>query len=99
MTRQLSYVELFWYSNNESNATSKCSDHYADAFIYFDLYFAIYNAIFLLIFLQTKWICEDLERIAIHKKQKIEKIHKEPGQSNGQLISTTVTNTKKPNQF
>ena len=49
--------------------------------------------------LQTKWVCEDLERIAIDKKQKIEKIHKEPGQSNGQLISTTVADTKEPNQF
>ena len=32
--------------------------------------------------LQAKRICEDLERIPIDKKQKIEKIHKEPDQSN-----------------
>ena len=53
----------------------------------------------LLTSLQTKWVCEDLERIAIDKKQKIEKIHKEPGQSNGQLVSTTVADTKEQNQF
>ena len=43
--------------------------------------------------LQTKRACEDLERIAIDKKQKLEKIHKEPGQSNRKLSSTTVTDT------
>ena len=41
--------------------------------------------------LQTKRACEDLERIAIDKKQKTEKIHMEPGPSNPQLSSTTVT--------
>ena len=45
-------------------------------------------------YLQTKRVCDDLERIAIGKKQKIEKIHKEPGQSNRQLSSTTVTDTE-----
>ena len=40
----------------------------------------------------------DLERIAIEKKQKIENIHKEPGQSNRQLSSTRVNNTKEPDQ-
>ena len=44
--------------------------------------------------LQTKRVCEDLERIAIDKKQKLEKIHKEPGQSHFRLSSTTVTITK-----
>ena len=48
--------------------------------------------------LQTKPVCEDLEIIAIDKKQKIEKIHKEPGQSNRQLSNTTVTDTKEPDQ-
>ena len=48
--------------------------------------------------LQTKRTCENLERIVIDKKQKIEKIHKEPGQSNRQLSSTTVTNTEEPHQ-
>ena len=48
--------------------------------------------------LQTKRVCEDLEIIAIDKKQKIEKIHKEPGQSNRQLNNTTVTDTKEPDQ-
>ena len=43
--------------------------------------------------LQTKRACEDLERIAIDTRQKIENIHKEPGQSNRQLSSTTVTDT------
>ena len=46
--------------------------------------------------LQSKRLCEDLERIAIDKKQNIEKIHKEPGQSNRQSNSTTVTDTKEP---
>ena len=41
--------------------------------------------------LQTKRVCEDLERMAIVKKQKIEKIHKEPCQSDCQLSSTTET--------
>ena len=45
-------------------------------------------------YLQTKRACDDLKRIAIGKKQKIEKIHKEPGQSNRQLSITTVTNTE-----
>ena len=49
-------------------------------------------------FLQTKRVFDDLERIAIDKKQKIQKIHKEPGQSNCQLSSTTVTDTEKPDQ-
>ena len=48
--------------------------------------------------LQTKRVCEDLERISIDKKQKIEKIHKEPGQSNHQLSGTTVTDTKESDQ-
>ena len=48
--------------------------------------------------LQTKRVCEDLEIIAIDKKQKIEKIHKEPGPSNRQLSNTTVTDTKEPDQ-
>ena len=48
--------------------------------------------------LQTKRTCENLERIVIDKKQKIEKIHKEPGQSNRQLSSTTVTDTEEPHQ-
>ena len=47
---------------------------------------------------QAKRVCEDLERIAIDKKQKIEKIHKELGQSNRQLSSTTVNDTKEPDQ-
>ena len=49
-------------------------------------------------FLQIKRACDDLERIVIDKKQKIQKIHKEPGQSNWQLSSTTVTGTEKPDQ-
>ena len=49
-------------------------------------------------YLQTKRVCDDLERIAIGKKQKIEKIHKEPGQSNRQLSSTTVTDTEEQDQ-
>ena len=48
--------------------------------------------------LRTKRVCEDLERIAIDKKQKIEKIHKELGQSNRQFSSTTVTDTKELDQ-
>ena len=48
--------------------------------------------------LQTKRACDDLKRIAIDKKQKIEKILKEPGQSNRQLSSTTVTDTEEPDQ-
>ena len=48
--------------------------------------------------LETKRACDDLERIAIDKKQKIEKIHKEPRQSNRQLSSTTVTDTEEPDQ-
>ena len=42
--------------------------------------------------LQTKRVCENLERIAIDKI-KIEKIYQEPGQSNCQLTSTTVIDT------
>ena len=48
--------------------------------------------------LQAKRACGDLERIAIDKKQKIEKIHKETSQSNRQLSSTTVTDTEEPDQ-
>ena len=48
--------------------------------------------------LQTKRICEDLERIAINKKQKIEKIHKEPDQSTRQLSSTKVIDAKEQDQ-
>ena len=48
--------------------------------------------------LQTKRVCEDLERISINKKQNIEKIQKEPGQSNHQLSGTTVTDTKESDQ-
>ena len=39
--------------------------------------------------LQATRACGDLERIAIDKKQNIEKIHKEPGQSNRQLSKGT----------
>ena len=46
----------------------------------------------------AKQVFEDLERRAFDKKQKIEKIHKETGQSNRQLSSTTVTDTKEPDQ-
>ena len=48
--------------------------------------------------LQAKRVSEDLERIAIDKKQKIEKIYKETGQLSCQLSSSTVTNTKEPDQ-
>ena len=48
--------------------------------------------------LQATRACGDLERIAIDKKQKIEKIHKEPGQSNRQVSSTTVTGTEETDQ-
>ena len=48
--------------------------------------------------LQTKQVCEDLERIAINKKQKIEKIHKEPDQSTRQLSSTKVIDAKEQDQ-
>ena len=46
----------------------------------------------------AKQVFEDLERRAFDKKQKIEKIHKETGQSNRQLSSTTVTDRKEPDQ-
>ena len=48
----------------------------------------------------TKHLCKQNEpvMIAIDKKQKIEKIHKEWGQSNRQLSSTTVTDTEEPDQ-
>ena len=48
--------------------------------------------------LQTKRTCDGLERMAIDKKQKIEKFHTEPGQSNHQLSRTTVNDTEEPDQ-
>ena len=48
--------------------------------------------------LQAKRVCEDLERIASNKKQKIEKIHKEPDQSTRQLSSTKVIDAKEEDQ-
>ena len=50
--------------------------------------------------LQSKRVCEDLERTAIDKKQKIEKIHKESNKESikSSVSITTVTDTKEPDQ-